>query len=76
MSAIDTARADRLTMGQALDAYRDAVASRAFWEDHGHYGDPNLAQARERESAARLGVWVASPTSPCCSQVLQALTVL
>lgn len=36
-----------------LNAYRDAVAKRAFWEDHGSRGDGHLEAARAVEAAAR-----------------------
>jgi len=41
---------------KALDAYRDAVAARAFWEENGTRRDGNLELARAREASARLAV--------------------
>lgn len=41
---------------KALDAYRDAVAARAFWEDNGTRRDGKLESARADEAAARLAV--------------------
>jgi hypothetical protein len=41
------------TLAQALNSYRDAVARRAYWEDHGHRRDGNLEEARVAEAAAR-----------------------
>ena len=43
-------------MPELLNAYRDAVANRSFWENHGRYGDGNLAAAIERERMARAAV--------------------
>lgn len=36
-----------------INAYRDAVAQRVFWEDHGSHGDGRLEDARKVESSAR-----------------------
>ena len=44
------------TMPVLLNAYRDAIASRSFWENHGRYGDGNLDAAIERERMARAAV--------------------
>lgn len=41
---------------RALDAYRDAVATRAFWEENGTRRDGKLEAARTREAAARRAV--------------------
>ena len=44
------------TLTDALDAYRDAVARRAFWEDNGHRLDGRLEEARAAETVARRAV--------------------
>lgn len=44
------------TLTGALDRYRDAIASRAYWQDHGSHGDGRLAHARRVEDAARAAV--------------------
>ena len=43
-------------MRELLDTYRDAVANRCFWENHGRHGDGNLDAAVERENVARAAV--------------------
>ena len=37
----------------ALNAYRNAIASRIYWETHGNWGDGNLELAKRVEGQAR-----------------------
>lgn len=45
-----------MSMPDLLNAHRDAVANRSFWENHGRHGDGNLDAAIERERVARAAV--------------------
>ena len=37
----------------ALNAYRDAIQDRVFWEHHGRWGDGHLDLAKRAENKAR-----------------------
>jgi len=42
-----------MKLAKLLDAYRDAIARRVYWESHGTHGDERLPQALADESSAR-----------------------
>ena len=45
-----------MKLAKLLDAYRDAIERRVYWEKNGTHGDELLPQALAEESSARAEV--------------------